>query len=328
MKPVIVRETVCRSILNRSSIEDYSLNCYTGCTHACVYCYARFMRRFHPHPEPWGEFVDVKVNAVEALKRQLRRAAPGEVFVSSACDGWQPIEAERRLTRRCCELLLEHGFTVNVLTKSTLVLRDLDVLAGRVAGTGPGVAGAEPSEAPGRCGTAALGCGALGQPGAAVPRPRIAGAERSVPQVPRVRIGVTVTTLDETLRALWEPGASTVEERFHVIDEARRAGLRTTIMFGPLLPFLSDSQQSIDALLERAGDLGIDVIWVDALNRRPRVWPAIARLLRERFPELHERYQRLLFDKDTRAEYLEKFGIRVARAAERLSLTDRVRSCV
>ena len=152
MKPVIVREIVSKTILNRSSIEDYSLNCYTGCAHACVYCYARFMQRFHPHSEPWGEFVDVKVNAVEVLKRQLRRAAPGEVFVSSACDGWQPIEAERRLTRRCCELLLEHGFTVNVLTKSTLVLRDLDVLAGRVAGAERSVpdvpdgrvAGAEP----------------------------------------------------------------------------------------------------------------------------------------------------------------------------------------
>ena len=52
------------------------------------------MQRFHPHAEPWGAFVDVKVNAVEVLKRQLRRAAPGEVFLSSACDGWQPIEAQ------------------------------------------------------------------------------------------------------------------------------------------------------------------------------------------------------------------------------------------
>jgi len=85
----IVREVVCKTILNRSSIGDYSLNCYTGCTHRCVYCYARFMQRFHPHDEPWGAFVDVKVNAVETLKRQLRRANPGEVFLSSACDGWQ-----------------------------------------------------------------------------------------------------------------------------------------------------------------------------------------------------------------------------------------------
>jgi len=58
----IVCEIVCKTILNRSGLSDYSLNCYTGCTHACVYCYARFMQRFHPHDERWGAFVDVKVN--------------------------------------------------------------------------------------------------------------------------------------------------------------------------------------------------------------------------------------------------------------------------
>jgi len=156
---VILREVRCRTILNRTDISDYSLNCYTGCEHACVYCYARFMARFHPHPEPWGKFVDVKVNAIQVLERQLRRARPGAVFVSSACDGWQPIEAELKLTRRSCELLLAAGFEVNALTKSALVLRDLDVFAGG-----------------------------------------------------RARIGVTVTTLDEGLRALWEPGGSSVEE--------------------------------------------------------------------------------------------------------------------
>ena len=85
--PVAVRENVCKTILNRSGLSDYSLNCYTGCIHACVYCYARFMQRFHPHDEPWGRFVDVKVNAVEVLKRQLRRAERGTVFVSSAVTG-------------------------------------------------------------------------------------------------------------------------------------------------------------------------------------------------------------------------------------------------
>jgi DNA repair photolyase len=79
------------------------------------------MQRFHPHPEAWGRFVDVKVNAVEVLRRQLRRAQPGGVFVSSACDGWQPIERECSLTRRCCELLLEYGFELHILTKSDLL---------------------------------------------------------------------------------------------------------------------------------------------------------------------------------------------------------------
>jgi DNA repair photolyase len=271
----IVRETVCKKILNRSGLSDYSLNCYTGCTHACTYCYARFMQRFHPHDEPWGAFVDVKANAVEVLKRQLRRAEPGTVFVSSACDGWQPVEAEWRLTRRCCELLLEHGFRVHVLTKSALVLRDLDVFAGRPA-----------------------------------------------------RIGITLTTLEEPLAELWEPGAASVRERLGVIKAARDAGLQTGVMFGPLLPFLSDNQASIDALLERAADLGIDRIWVDALNSRPRVWPAVAELLRAKFPELLQPYRKLLFDPPSRAIYLKELRCRIDDAARRRSLTDRVAACM
>ena len=271
---ITVRETTCKTILNRSAISDYSLNCYTGCSHGCVYCYARFMQRFHPHPEPWGEFVDVKTNAVEALKRQLVRAKPGNVFVSSACDGWQPIEAERKLTRRCCELLLEHGFQVNVLTKSSLVLRDLDVLSGGHS-----------------------------------------------------RIGVTVTTLDEHISRLWEVRSSSVQERFRVLEEARSAGLKTAIMFGPLLPFLSDSQDSIDSMFERAAELAVDAIWVDALNPRPRVWAPVSKLLTSRFPDIREPCRRMLFDKRARQDYLEQLRSRVMRAAKRLSLENKVSTC-
>jgi DNA repair photolyase len=271
----IVREVACKTILNRSALSDYSLNCYTGCAHACAYCYARFMQRFHPHDEPWGAFVDVKLNAVEVLNRQLRRAEPGTVFLSSACDGWQPIEAQWRLTRRCCQLLLERGFELHVLTKSVLVLRDLDLFAGRP-----------------------------------------------------VELGVTLTTLDERLRELWEPGAASVEARLGVIEAARRAGLKTSVMFGPLLPFLSDSQAAIDALLERAADLGIDRIWVDGLNPRPRVWPAVAELLRARFPELLQPYRKILFDRPSRAKYLRELRGRITDGARRKSLLDRVAACM
>jgi DNA repair photolyase len=271
----IVRETVCKTILNRSGLSDYSLNCYTGCAHACVYCYARFMQRFHPHAEPWGAFVDVKINAIEVLKRQLRRAAPGSVFVSSACDGWQPVEARWRLTRRCCQLLLERGFELHVLTKGNLVLRDLDLFAGRP-----------------------------------------------------VQVGITLTTLDERLRQLWEPAAASIADRLRVIESARRAGLQTSVMFGPLLPFLSDSPAAIDALLEQAADLGVDRIWVDALNPRPRVWPAVAELLREKFPDLLQPYRKILFDQPSRERYLKELQSRIETAARRRSLAERVAACM
>jgi DNA repair photolyase len=74
-----VREIQVKGILTRSRIPavDYSLNPYVGCWFGCLYCYASFMRRFTQHREPWGEFVDAKINAPEVLERQLRRARAG-----------------------------------------------------------------------------------------------------------------------------------------------------------------------------------------------------------------------------------------------------------
>lgn len=123
-----IREIEAKSILNKSKIFDYCINPYTGCQVNCRYCYARlFMRRYSGHKEPWGEFVDAKINAPEVLKKQLERAKKGTVWVSSVCDPYQPLEAEYGLTRRCLEELTKSRFPVNIQTKSTLVLRDLDL---------------------------------------------------------------------------------------------------------------------------------------------------------------------------------------------------------
>jgi len=125
---MIVREIRAKSILNKSKVFDYCVNPYTGCQHNCRYCYARlFMPRYSGHQEPWGEFVDVKINAVQLLRRQLKRAKKGTVWISSVCDPYQPLEAKFKLTRGCLEELLVVQFPVNIQTKSTLVLRDLDL---------------------------------------------------------------------------------------------------------------------------------------------------------------------------------------------------------
>ncbi len=129
MHPMESKEILAKSVLTRSRIPgvDYCVNPYVGCAHGCRYCYASFMKRFTGHTEPWGEFLDVKVNAVHLLRRQLRRAAPGRVLLSSVTDPYQPAEKTRRLTRGCLEALLEFRFPVSVLTRSPLVLRDLDL---------------------------------------------------------------------------------------------------------------------------------------------------------------------------------------------------------
>lgn len=124
-----IQEVKAKSILNKSKIFDYCLNPYTGCEHNCAYCYARlFMRRYSGHSEPWGEFIDVKINAPELLRKQLERAKKGIVWISSVCDPYQPIESKYRLTRQCLEELGKKQFPVNIQTKSALVLRDLDLI--------------------------------------------------------------------------------------------------------------------------------------------------------------------------------------------------------
>lgn len=124
-----VKEIKARSVLSKSGIPgvDYCVNPYVGCSHSCRYCYASFMKRFTGHDEPWGSFVDVKVNAPQVLARQLDRAKKGHVMLSSVTDAYQPLEVKYRLTRLCLEALLEKGFPVSVLTKSPLVLRDIDL---------------------------------------------------------------------------------------------------------------------------------------------------------------------------------------------------------
>lgn len=269
---VTVREVRCKSLLNRRSGErGYSFNCYVGCEHGCVYCYARYMQRFHPHREPWGGFVDVKIDAPEVLARQLRRLRPGPVFTSSACDGWQPLERHYRLTRRCCRLLLGAGFRLEILTKNALVLRDLDVFR--------------------------------------------SGA---------VRLGVTITTPDESQARLWEPIASTVAARLGILREARAAGLETAVMLGPLLPGISDTPEALRQLFAMVAAADVDQIWTDALNPRPLVWPSIQAFLRRHRSELLPLYRRILFDRAQRERYLEELHRRIRAAAAEAGLAARL----
>ena len=113
--------------MSRSKVFDYVINPYIGCQHGCTYCYARFMKRFRGHKEPWGEFVDVKINAPDLLEREIDKKPSGRVWVSGVCDPYQPLERRYQLTRKCIEILVQHDWPITIQTKSVLVLRDVDL---------------------------------------------------------------------------------------------------------------------------------------------------------------------------------------------------------
>ena len=124
-----VREVRCSSLLhlmNYGPKLEYTINLYRGCSHGCNYCYAPSL--IHDERQ-WGTYVDAKINAPQVLEREIRKVEKKRVvFISSASDPYQPVEAKYRLTRRVLEILRKHDFPVLVLTRSPLILRDLDIL--------------------------------------------------------------------------------------------------------------------------------------------------------------------------------------------------------
>lgn len=124
---MIVKEIDVQSVLTKSNlpVSDYSVNPYVGCTHACRYCYASFMKRFTHHAEPWGEFLDVKYWL--PIKNGARYRGK-ELFFGSVTDPYNPQEEMFCRTRALLEQLQGSGIKLSIQTKSDLVLRDLDLI--------------------------------------------------------------------------------------------------------------------------------------------------------------------------------------------------------
>jgi len=188
-----------------------------------VYCYASFMKRFTGHKEPWGSYVEAKIDVADVLARQLRRPKSGKVLLSSVTDAWQPAEASCGLARACLEVLADSGLSVGLLTKSDLVLRDQDVLRGF----------------------------------------------RDVLGAWRLSVGFTVTTLDDDLARLLEPGAPPPSARLAALEALSKAGVPTWVFVAPVLPGLTDSPGALAALVSEARRRGAGEVDVDPFTFYP-----------------------------------------------------------
>ena len=93
-----IREVRAKSILSPSKIYPYVLNPYVGCQHGCSYCYAGLAKGVQGRPEPWGTFVDAKINGPELLAQEIRRKPKDRVWLSGLCDPYQPLEGRYGLT--------------------------------------------------------------------------------------------------------------------------------------------------------------------------------------------------------------------------------------
>ena len=186
-----IKEIQCKSILTKSNLPevDYCINPYVGCLHGCSYCYASFMKRFTGHLEEWGAFLDVKINAPEILKKQLTpRKKKGAILIGSVTDAYQPIERRYGITRRILEILAKHEFPVSILTKSALVMRDIDVIK----------------------------------------------------KMRSCEVGITITSLDESISRIFEPVASSPQKRLDTLSFFKDNNIKTYAFVGPILPGITE----------------------------------------------------------------------------------------
>lgn len=254
----MVREIFVKSVLNRHKkrddwfLDDYSLNPYQLCEFGCVYCYT--------HGSKYGgaRGLAVKVNAPLILQRELRkRAEKGEygfIVIGSATEPWQPIEERYQVTRRCLEVIAKFRFPVHCLTKSTLILRDLDLLGDidRRA--------VLPEDLKGLRGTL---------------------------------ITFSFSTLDEEVAKIFEPMAPSPKERLETLWRVKEEGFYTGIAYIPVLPFISDSDEQLEEMVKVAKEFNADYVFVGALTLYGDGKRTYYSVLRRYFPELIQKYEEL-----------------------------------
>jgi DNA repair photolyase len=278
-------EITCKSALNRVQGMPFkwSLNPYAGCAHACVYCYARDHYARAGHGEPGREFetrILVKTNFAEVLRRELGRPRwPFEtVALGTVTDCYQPAEGRYRITRAALEALRDVANPVGMVTKSPLVLRDLDILA---------------------------------------PLARIA----------KVRVFFTVTTVDLDLWRRLEPGTANPFKRLEVMRRLNAAGVRAGVLLAPILPGITDSTASLEAVAQAAAAHDAAFLGTSTLRLAPVVKEQYLTFIDQHYPDLVSRYERAYFGSNAPQEYQRALDERVDRIRTRYGfLADSMRT--
>ena len=219
------------------------MNVYRGCTHGCIYCDSRSDCYHFTHP---FEDIEVKQNAPELLEKILRTKRNKMMIGSgSMCDTYQPCEKELKITRRCLELLNQYAFGATVITKSDLVLRDIDLFS------------------------------------------EINKKAKSV-------IQMSLTCADKTLSKILEPHVCNTARRYEVLKEFKKAEIPTVVWMTPFLPYLTDTKENLNALLEACFDAGVKgiICFQIGMTLRDGDREYYYRALDRHFPGLSDQYRR------------------------------------
>ena len=175
------------------------MNLYRGCTHGCIYCDSRSDCYQIKHT---FEDIEIKENAIELLETALRRKRNKcMIGTGSMTDPYMPLEGKIGMTRKAIGTVYRYGFGFTVITKSPLILRDLELL-------------------------------------------------QAVNKKAKCVVQMTLTTYNDKLCKILEPNVAVTSERFTVLKTLRDAGIPTVVWLTPILPFINDTIENIEGILQ------------------------------------------------------------------------------
>lgn len=231
----MIQQKLARSVLNKHKkrdswfLDDYSVNPYEGCSVNCLYCYVRGSK----YSENMEDGLAIKTNVLQVLEKQLQLRAKkneyGFVAVGSATDAYLLHEEKYRLTEGILRLLLKYRFPVFISTKQTLITRDIELLK-------------EIDKA------------------AILPAGSQATLQRGV------ILSVTVSSMDEKIAAMLEPGAVPPLERLRLIQQLKSEGFLIGVNAMPVLPFISDTLEELEKIIAAAKQHNADYVLTGSLT--------------------------------------------------------------
>ncbi len=274
MRGVEVIEAPAKSVLNRVTGMPFpwSINPYRGCYHQCVFCYAR---RSHAYLEEdgvgrWGSRIYVKVNAPAVLRTELAKRSwkHESVAIGTVTDPYQPLEGRYRITRGVLEALRDYDTPARLITRSPLVVRDIDVL-------------------------------------------------QQLAQTSGASVSISVATMDEAVSREIEPTVAPPKKRMQAAAKLAAAGIHVNVALAPILPHITDSDESIAAVVQSAREAGAHAIWHNTLYLHDVTREAFFNYLRENRPDLLARYASYYRGKYAPRELHDAIETRVSQAMRR-----------
>ena len=269
---VLIKEIQAKKVLTfhpDAFPTNWDLNPYRGCTIGCKYCFAQYSHKYLGLDDFYKDIL-VKTNVSESLEKELsqKKWNGSQIKIGGTTDLYQHLEKKYKLLPKIYAVIKRHKNPVFIQTKSTLILRDFEIL-------------------------------------------------KELSEITSVDIATSITTFDESIRKIIEPGASPTIERLEMLAKFKGISRSTTLGFMPIIPLISDNDENLETVFRLAKAYGIDNVVTSILFLMGDVKTKFLSLIKLHFPEIHHDFAKLYTTASVDPVYAQKTNLKIKKLREK-----------